>query len=193
MILLACGSWSQFHDSNIPKIVSLSEAKSYASRYSEVSFGLVNYEKDVFLFDNVDMNNPGASVGQINTLFHRRTKFLKDTTVQIVNIQQIEFSSQLSNDSIRSLIVQIQRDHLKGLSYWALMKKYHSSTCSFSSYPEITDELKNHFTVDFTERRSKEMIETAFKKSKEQPVLIIIEKEAHQVPAFYAISYNISG
>lgn len=191
--MLSYGSWCQFHDSNIPKISSLNEAKLYASRYSEVSFGIVNYEKDVFLFDNVDLSNPAASVGKINTLYHRRTKFLKDTTVRVVNIQMIEFSNSLSNDSVVALMKRIKSDHTKGLSYWSLMKKYHSTTCTFSSAPETSDDLAEKFGNDFTNRKAREIIEAELRNQQSHPVLIIIEKEAHEVPAFYAISYNAAG
>lgn len=192
-VMLTYGSWCQFHENNIPKISSLTEAESYAARYSEVSFGIVNYEKDVFLFDNVDLSNPSASVGQINTLFHRRTKFLKDTTVKVVNVQVIEFSTSLSRDSIHNLMDQIRLDHTRGMSYWALMKKYHSSTCSFSSSPETSGDLKSTFGDDLTHRKTRDMVVVERKVQRGHPVVIIIEKEAHEVPAFYAISYNAAG
>ncbi|MFZ9027665.1 MAG: hypothetical protein ACO2Z9_01555, partial [Crocinitomicaceae bacterium] len=47
-------SYGQFHDYNIGKITEIKEAKEYASRYREVTFGIVNMHKDPFLFDAVD-------------------------------------------------------------------------------------------------------------------------------------------
>lgn len=198
-VLLIClflvgESYSQFHEMNIREISEISEAQAYASRYGEVSFGLVNSELDVFLFDGVDMNNMKASVGKVNTLYQRRTKFLKDTVISMMNLQVITFDAEhMSLDSANALIDLMMADYKLGLNYWKLMKKYESEFCQFSSGPIETDQLVGRYGVDLSNKRQDEIIKWSYPNRPNLPILIIIHKEAHPVPAFYAISYNVAG
>jgi hypothetical protein len=187
-------SFGQFHEMNIRKISDLAEAESYASRYGEVSFGIVNAELDVLLFDSVDLSNMRASVGKVNTLYQRRTKFLKDTVVTMMNLQVISFEMEhLSSDSTDLLIERIIADHQQGMSYWNLMKKYESGGCHFSSGPIQTDHLVPRYGINLVDRKKSELIQWRYPNQPNLPVLIIIDEEAHPVPAFYAISYNVAG
>jgi hypothetical protein len=194
MGLLCFTANAQFHDKNIPKITSVKAAEEYAGRYSEVSFGLVNSEMDVFLFDNVDTTDMPSSVGTINTIYRRRTKFLKDTTITMLNVQVIEFDSgRISLDSANFLIAEIIKKYENGTSYWNLMKEYRNESCKFEGGPVSTELLKERFGSTLEQRRKDEVFKWSYSNRPNLPIVIIIHEEAHSVPAFYAISYNISG
>ena len=185
---------AQFHEMNIRKISEIAEAQDYASRYSEVTFGLVNSEFDVFLFDSVDMNNLHASVGKISTLYHRRTKFLKDTVISMMNLQVISFESEhISSDSANTIIDRIMIDYREGMNFWHIMKKYESEGCQFSNGPVQTDLLLDRYGINLSNKKTSEIIKWSHPNRPNLPILIIIHQEAHPVPAFYAISYNVAG
>ena len=189
---LCLGASAQKHDEAIRGINSLDEAKSYASQYSEVSFGIINAELDVFLFDKVDMDNPSASVGQVNTIYRRRTKFLKDTNVTMLNIQVIEFDNDwISLDSANTLIEEIIASYNEGTSYWNLMKKYRNESCKFNGGPSSTDVLAKRFGSTFENRTKNDIFKWQYADRSELPVVIIIHEGAHTVPGFYAISYTV--
>lgn len=192
--LLSHGVCAQFHDANIPKINTLQAAEEYANRYEEVSFGLVNSELDVFLFDNVDLTNLSSSVGKINTIYRRRTKFLKDTNIIMLNVQVIEFDpDKVSLDSANVLIETIISKYESGLSYWYLMKEYQSSSCKFEGGPMSTELLESRFGSTFEERKEDDIFKWKYADTPNRPIVIIIHEEAHSVPAFFAISYNSAG
>jgi hypothetical protein len=179
---------------NIRKISELSEAKAYASRYSEVSFGLVNPELDVLLFDSVDLSNMRASVGKITTLYQRRTKFLKDTVISMMNLQVISFQMELiSIDSATALMQEIEEDYARGLNYWQLLKKYGSPACHFHSGPVETDQVPLRYGMNPADRRESDIIRSTYPNRPGAPMLIIIKEASHPVPAFFAISYNVAG
>ncbi|GEM_PF-6991506 len=199
ILLTSCILWNaiafgQFHDRNVTGITSLEDAQDYASRYSEVSFGLVNSELDVFLFDNVDTNDMAASVGKINTIYRRRTKFLKDTSITMLNVQVIEFNHEIvSLDSANAVIEEIIRKYEEGTSYWYLMKEYQNESCHFSGGPAPAELLKERFGNTMEERKKNDIFKWSYSNRPNLPVVIIIHQEAHSVPAFYAISYNVAG
>ncbi len=183
---------AQMHEENIPKINTVEEAIEYANKYREVSVEIVNSERDVFLFDHVDLDNLSASVGKINTLYQRRTKFLKDTMITMVNVQTIDFNNQLIDiDSANALIDLIMKDYKNGSSYWDLMKKYQSASCRFDSGPVATEALEKRYGSTLTERKKDEIFKWSYPNRPNLPVIIIIHEEAHPVPAFYAISYTV--
>lgn len=190
---LCLGANAQKHDEAIREINSLEEAKAYASQYSEVSFGLVNSELDVFLFDKVDLSNPSASVGKSYTMYQRRTKFLKDTSITMMNVQVIEFDpDQISPDSTNVLIAEIMESYKEGTSYWNLMKKYRNESCKFTGGPSSTDELLKRFGSRFEDHTKNDIFTWRYTAHPESPVIIIIHQDAHAVPAFYTISYTIA-
>ena len=194
MCIYSAFSIAQFHDNNIPKISTLEDAKAYADRYGEVSFGLVNSEMDVFLFDEVDTSNMKASIGVMNTIYQRRTKFLKDTIVTIVNVQIIEFNNEMIDiDSANVLIAEIIEKYESGTSYWNLLKEYRNESCTFNSGPSSTEFLHERFGTTLEDRQRGEIFKWSYSNRPNLPLIIIIQEEAHEVPAFYAISYNVAG
>src|SRR3989338_1142895 len=185
---------AQSHDEEISKIKTVEEARLYAAQFKEVSVDIVNYERDVFLFDNVDLENLAASVGKVKTLYRRRTRFLKDTLITMVNLQTISFNSELVGlETASSVVDSILADYENGFSYWDLMKKYRSATCFFESGPMPTDAIKARYGSTMEERKRKEAFESSFSNQPNFPIVVIIHQEGHKVPAFYAISYTISG
>lgn len=197
LLIFGCvclSAYGQFHDNNIPKIESVDAAKEYADRYREVSVNLVNSEMDVFLFDEVDTGNMKASVGKISTIYRRRTKFLKDTVVTLVNVQTIEFDhDKISIDSANVLIDEIIKKYNAGTSYWNLMKQYRSESCKFNSGPSPTELLKKRYGCTLEDRKKDEIFKWSYSNRPSLPIIIIINEEAHPVPAFWAISYNVAG
>lgn len=197
LVLGVSGTFSVFaqnHDEVIPQLQSIEEARTYAAKYKEVSFDIVDLERDVFLFDNVDLNDLEASVGKVKTLFRRRTRFLKDTLVTILDIQTISFNTELvSAETAKAIVDSILADYANGMGYWDLMKKYRSATCFFESGPQQTSALNQRFGSTLEDRKRKEAFEWSFSDQPNFPIVLIINQEAHQVPAFYAISYTLPG
>lgn len=195
-IFLIWANWgyTQSHDKSISTIRTVEAAREYAARFNEVSFDIVNYEQDVFLFDNVDLDNLPGSVGKLRTLFQRRTKFLKDTVITMLDVQTIEFDYEtLGMDSVSVLRKTMMAEYNAGATYWDLKKKYEGPHCFFSSGPESTDALFQRFGSGMEDRKKGEIFRWDRGGRADFPLLIIIHREAHPVPAFYAISYNVAG
>ena len=185
---------AQFHDDNLWQINTVEQAKEYSSKYREVSFGIVNAEMDVVLFDNVDTTDLKASVGQVNTIFKRRTKFIKDTSIAMVNIQMIEFNyDKVTVDSAHVLIDRFISSYQSGASYWDLMKEFNSETCMFTSGPYSLSDLIERFGNVLEGRKAQDIIKWSYSNRPNLPCVIIIDQEVHKVPAFYSISFNVAG
>lgn len=185
---------AQFHDDNVARISTVEQAREYANKYREVSFGIVNSEMDVLLFDNVDMTNLKASVGQVNTVYKRRTKFIKDTSISMVNIQIIEFNyDKVTVDSANLLMDSFISRYEGGASFWDLMKEFSGETCTFTSGPYPLNDLYERFGNVVEGKKTKDIFKWSNSKNANLPCVIIIDQEVHPVPAFYSISFNVSG
>ena len=185
---------AQFHDDNLSQINSVEEAREYASKYREVSFGIVNSEMDMVLFDNVDTTNLKASVGQINTIYKRRTKFIKDTSIAMVNIQIIEFNyEKVSINSANVLIDDFISRYQSGDSYWDLMKEFSGEKCKFTSGPCSLNDLVERFGNVLEGKKTHDIFKCSYSNRPNLPCLIIIDQKVHPVPAFYSISFNVAG
>lgn len=195
IFLFSCVTVSaQFHDDNVSRINTIEEAREYASKYREVSFGVVNSESDVVLFDNVDTTNLKASIGQINTIYKRRTKFIKDTSIAMVNIQVIEFNyEKLSLDAANVLIDAFISRYKSGDSYWDLMKEFSGEKCKFTSGPCSLNDLADRFGNVFERKKTHDIFKWSYANKPNLPFLIIIDQKVHSVPAFYSISFNVEG
>ena len=195
LFLFSCVTVSaQFHDDNVSRINTVEQAREYASKYPGVSFGVVNSELNVVLFDNVDTTNLKASIGQVNTIYKRRTKFIKDTSIAMVNIQVIEFNyERLSLDAANVLIDDFISRYQSGDSYWDLMKEFSGKTCTFTSGPCSLNNLVEQFGNVLEGKKPHEIFKWSYSNTPNLPCLIIIDQKVHSVPAFYSISFNVAG
>ncbi len=187
-------NFGQFHDYNISKITELNEAKEYASRYREVSFGIVNMHKDPFLFDAVDTSNLEGEIGRIVYIFNRGTKFLRDTLLEMVHIQVVEFNTDLlPADSIASWKKNVQNMLADGYGYWDVQKRYLNSGITFKSEPIDGREIIKLYGHEALEIDDKKFHKFRCPKNSKVDGWIVIDESPVYVPAFYSISYLRAG
>lgn len=196
LVILFCSlsSFGQFHDYNINKITELKEAKEYASRYREVSFEIVNMHKDPFLFDAVDTSDLAGEIGRIVYIFNRGTKFLKDTLLEMVHIQVVEFNTDLiPSDSIDSWKKNVDQMLTSGNSYWDVKKRYLNSGITFKSEPIDGNEIIKIYGLKAMEIDDKKFHKFSAPKNPKIDGWIVIDESPVYVPAFYSISYLRAG
>lgn len=196
IMLLFCSmtSWGQFHDYNISKITGIQEAKDYASRYREVSFEIVNMHKDPFLFDAVDTSDLAGEIGRIVYIFNRGTKFLKDTLLEMVHIQVVEFNTDLvPADSVDSWKKNISKMLASGGSYWDVKRRYLNSGITFKSEPIDGSEIIKLYGLEALEIDDKKFHKFNSPKNSKLDGWIVIDESPVYVPAFYSISYLRAG
>lgn len=187
-------SWGQFHDYNISKITELKEAKEYASRYREVSFGIVNMHKDPFLFDAVDTSDLAGEIGRIVYIFNRGTKFLRDTLLEMVHIQVVEFNTDLiPSDSISEWKKNVKSMLDAGSTYWDVKKRYLNSGITFKSEPIDGSEIMKQYGLEALEIDDKKFHKFTSPKNTKIDGWIVIDESPVFVPAFYSISYLRAG
>ena len=187
-------SYGQFHDYNIGKITEIKEAKEYASRYREVTFGIVNMHKDPFLFDAVDTSNLEGEIGRIVYIFNRGTKFLRDTLLEMVHIQVVEFNTDLvPADSIAPWKENVRYMLENGSSYWDVKKRYLNSGITFKSEPIDGNEIMKQYGLEAMEIDDKQFHKFHAPKNSKIEGWIVIDESPVYVPAFYSISYLRAG
>lgn len=187
-------SFGQFHDYNIGKITEIKEAKEYAKRYREVSFGIVNMHKDPFLFDAVDTSNLEGEIGRIVYIFNRGTKFLRDTLLEMVHIQVVEFNRDLvPADSIVQWRENVKNMLANGSSYWDVKKRYLNSGITFKSEPIDGKEIIKQYGLEALEIDDKKFHKFRAPKNSKIDGWIVIDESPVYVPAFYSISYLRAG
>jgi hypothetical protein len=191
---LACLSifscYSQNHSENISAIKTVDQANKYAASFRDVSVSLLNAEKDVIFFDDIDTADLSKYVGTSRTFYGRTTKLIEDSIIDIINVQVITFDlSKTSKETANLMLGQISKKMDAGESFWALKKKYSHTSAVFTSSPEPLESVKRKFSLaeDALELGKKSNWEIVG--SKDQVGLLIVEKAAHPVHAFFAISY----
>ncbi len=186
--------YAQSHAEVVAKINSIEEAESFASKHRDVSVSIVDAENDVFLFDKIDTTIMSSYVGKVETIYRRSTKFLKDTIVNISNVQFVRFNSELiSIQESKELVKSILEEHNNGMSYWSIMKKYQSDSVRFDGGPKLKDELIVEFNSDFSKKPLNQMFVTNSNNNSDYPMIALVRVQSHSVPAFIAISYNEMG
>lgn len=193
LVLSVSTVFSQFHDYNISKITDINEAKAYASRYREVSFGIVNAHNNPFLFDDIDTSNMKNEVGNVRFIYNRGTKFLKDTTLTMTHIQVVEFNTNvLSEDSIAKLKVLIQQRMNEGVGYWMLQREFRGEGIRYTSQPVNIDDIDVTYNVE-----GDSLVDMGFQwwetTDHNRIGWIIMDENPVKVPAFYSISYLKAG
>lgn len=184
----------QSHAEVVAKINSIEEATKFASNHRDVTVDFVDAENDVFLFDKIDTSKMESYVGKVETVYRRSTKFLKDTIIQIANVQFIRFKPELITlEESVDFAQKIMEDHNGGMSYWNIMKKYQREGIVFNGGPKTDLELLTEFNSNFNTRSLDEMFITNTVENESYPVVALIRVKSHDVPAFIAISYNEMG
>lgn len=184
-------SFSQNHEQNVRSINTIEQAKSYASDYREVSVSLMNAEMDAMFFDDIDTSNLEKYVGVSKTFFGRTTKLIEDSIIEVINVQVISFDlSKISKETAELMLAQMIKRLAAGESYWALKKKYAHTSAKWSSSPVPLTTVTNTYKVSNSELEVGSNHKYEIVGSKSQIGIVIVEKAAHFVPAFYTLSYT---
>lgn len=192
-LCLSASVFSQFHDQNIKGIKTVQQAVDYAKRYREVSVGIVDAERDVFLFDSVDTTQLEAYIGETKTVYRRRTKFIKDTSVYLASLHTIVFDElKISADSAHVLATQIEKMYDRGVSTWGLMKSFENESCRFESGPVTQEELEQRYHLISNDLKNGDLLKQPSKDHPDYPVILIFREVVHKVPAFFVIAYNVA-
>lgn len=166
----------------------------YAKRYREVSVGIVDAERDVFLFDGVDTSQLDAHIGEVKTVYRRRTKFIKDTSVYLASVHTIVFDElKISADSAHFLAEKMEQMYDRGVSTWGLMKAFENESCRFESGPVTREELEQRYGFVLNGLKNGDLIIRPNADHSDYPVILIFREAVHKVPAFFVISYNVAG
>lgn len=182
--------FAQNHEENFRTIHTIEQANAYAASFSEVSTGLVNAEKDVFFFDDIDTTDLAKQVGTTRSFFGRTTKLIKDSVVSIVNVQIISFDlSKVSAETAEILMSQMEKRLESGESYWDIKKKFGHTSAYFSSSPEPTETVAKQYSIE-----PDSMLEGSYFRwetfgSSNKVGILIVDDVPHDVPGFYTISY----
>lgn len=187
-LVLSAQAFAQGHDVWINKIRTIDDAHKYASKHDDVRVGYVNAESDIFLFEHVDQNNLAKHIGETSDMFGRGTKFLKDTLVMMASLQQIYITSGQTNVNGQDLYNRIADQLSQGKGYWEIKELNPSSDLLFKSSPEYVDGIHENFGLDVQNLPVGSVCKVTSKQGVQG--FIIIEKAAHLVPAYIAISYN---
>ena len=175
----------------VDRIYTIEEAKDYASRERGVDFSIVNYENNVFLFDNVDTTDLKKSIGETATMLGRNTKFIKDTVIRAAKIHSIYFDlSNTSREIAELLLNQINKSLDNGDTFWQLKMRYNHTPAIFTTGPVTTDVVEKKYNLNIESFENNECYSIDNIPNVIGVVLVI--NKAHDVPAFYSISYNIA-
>lgn len=182
--------FSQNHEENISAIKTIEQANSYASSFREVSVSIVNAEKDAMFFDDIDTSDLEKYVGTSKTFYGRTTKLIEDSMLSLINVQVISFDlSVTSKETAELLVSQMNKRLNNGETFWGLKKKYGHTSAQFNSSPEPLESVTGKYSLIANDLEAGKKFNWEILGSKDQIGILIVEKAAHKVPAFYAISY----
>jgi hypothetical protein len=188
-IALASYAFNQTHKDWMGKIHTIEEAERYASKHHDVIVSFVNPEQDVFLFDNVNMNNMSSHVGETKDLFGRSTKFLVDTTISMSNVKAIYFDvNDVQYATMDKLVHEIELSLSQGKTYWDIQKDLNDTDAVFWSGPKRTDEVQSDFNIDLEDSTVGSVIPIYSKGVKSG--VVIVTDTPHDVKGFYSITYT---
>jgi len=183
-------TFGQNHEENLRAITTIEEANKYAATFSEVSCGIMHAEKDRIFFDDIDTANLQQHVGTSQSFFGRTTKLIKDTIVNVVNVQLITFDlTQMSEETAKILIGQMIKRFESGETYWTVKQKFGHTSAQFYSGPENVASVEKKYNVTEDQMTENAFFEWEYFGEPHTIGILIIEKEPHDVPGFYTISY----
>lgn len=182
--------FAQNHEENFRTINTVQEAKDYAATFNEVQCGLMYAEKDVFFFDDIDTSNLQSEVGTTRSFFGRTTKLVKDSIISVVNVQVITLDlSEVSASTAEILINQMQKRLENGETYWDIKGKYEHTSARFTSSPEPTETVTKTYNVNADDLKKGNFFQWKTSGSSNKVGILIVDKDPHDVPGFYTISY----
>lgn len=133
-----CLAFAQNHKVEIKKITSVEEARSYASKYREVSVSLIDENRDKFLFAQLDTSDIKSNIGKEFDNYGRVTVIIQDTIVEMVEIELIQFDlNKTSEESTAILMSQLKKRMANGEDYYALKEKFDHTSAYFYTGPRI--------------------------------------------------------
>lgn len=183
-------SFSQNHEENLRTITTISQASTYAAGYREVSVSVINAERDAMFFDDIDTSDLEKYVGTSKTFFGRTTKLIEDSIVSLINIQLVTFDlSTTSKETAELLVSQMNKRLENGESFYGLKKKYGHTSAQFTSSPEPLETVVKKYGLKENELEEGKKFDWEIIGSKAQVGILVVEKVAHKVPGFFAISY----
>lgn len=194
LISIACFSIlytnAQNHEENVRSIKTIEQANSYASSFREVSVSMVNAEKDVMFFDDIDTSDLSKYVGTSKTFFGRTTKLIDDSMLQIINVQIISFDlSTISKETAELMVAQMVKKLNEGEGFWSLKKKYAHTSAHFCSSPESLNAITTKYDLLEKDLEVGKTLNWEIVGRKNEVGILIVEKAAHLVPAFVTLSY----
>ncbi len=194
LLLVCCLSttvvFGQNHEENLRAVTTVQEANDYAASFSEVSCGLMHSEKDIVFFDDIDTANLASHVGTSRSFFGRTTKLIKDSIVNVVNVQIITFDlSQMSSETAEILLGQMEKRLANGESYWDIKQKFGHTSAQFSSAPEIVEKVETTYNITEEQMTLGSYYRWERLGSTNKIGLLIVDGEPHEVPGFFTISY----
>lgn len=142
-ISVYCLAFAQNHKVEIKKITSVAEARSYASKYREVSVSLIDENRDKFLFAQLDTSDMKSNIGREFDNYGRVTVIIQDTIVEMVEIELIQFDlNKTSEESTANLMSQLKKRMANGDDYYALKEKFDHTSAYFYTGPRIIQRIK---------------------------------------------------
>lgn len=137
-IVFSSLSFAQNHKEEIKKLASVDEARSYASKYREVSVGLIDENRDRFLFGQLDTSDLKSNIGKEFDNYGRVTVIIQDTLVDMVEIELIQFDlNKTSEESTEILMSQLKKRMANGDDYYSLKDKFDHTSAYFYTGPKI--------------------------------------------------------
>lgn len=181
-------SWGQNHEENFAAINTVEEAEEYAKGFREVFTGILHLEKDVFFFDKIDTSNMDSYNGTMHPQFGLRTKLIQDSMFNVVKVQIITLDfKDVSPETAEILVGQMKKLLDGGSSYWDVRKRFQHTSAKYSSSPKIAEEVAKDYVIPLNQ-----MVAGTYHqwKNGDSMGLVIIEKEPHDVPGFFTLSYR---
>lgn len=133
---------AQNHAEEVKDIASLDEAMAYAKQYREVSVTMIDEIKDRFFFEELDTIDPKSNLGKTFSNFGRVSKIVKDTLVDMIEIELIQFDLDKTSESSCEILLSQMRKRLEaGATYWETKEKFGHTSAYFYSGPKILTEL----------------------------------------------------
>ena len=186
-IVFSSLSFAQNHKEEIKKLASVDEARSYASKYREVSVGLIDENRDRFLFAQLDTSDLKSNIGKEFDNYGRVTVIIQDTLVDMVEIELIQFDlNKTSEESTEILMSQLKKRMANGDDYYSLKEKFDHTSAYFYTGPRIIQRIKL-LSTEQLQSNPEEWKEFSYEDLRGY---IRLKTEVKAAKAFHVIGYN---
>jgi len=187
VFLMISDAYSQDHGSAIKEFSTLEEAQEYASQFREVSVGMINEYNDKYLFEEIDTSDMPSNIGKSFSGYGRTTCILKDTLIQLIEVEIIRFDLSKSSESTSDILLgQMNKRLAAGDTYWDVKNKFDHTSAWFYSGPISFSDIKlMHDFEDITPSENWIPFSNSNFKG-----MARIQNLNENVKAFYVIGYN---